>query len=70
MSCAEKKGQIQPLVTSNVPRFSLYTYIPIGSMYGIFTYIYNEYQPFMREIYQSHGSYGIYKSWNLPPVFM
>ena len=32
---------------------------PIGSMYGIFTYIYHKSQPFMdRQIYHFHGSYG------------
>ena len=38
--------------------------IPIGSMYGIFTYIWLVYGK-CRYIYQSHGSYGI---WDLPAV--
>ena len=38
--------------------------IPIGSMYGIFTYIYHKNQPNVGIwIYQSHGSYGIGTFW-------
>ena len=33
--------------------------IPIGSMYGIFTYIYHKNQPNVIYIYQSHGWHGI-----------
>ena len=39
--------------------FSMYKYIiPIGSMYGIFTYIYHKNQPNVGK-YTIHGSYGI-----------
>ena len=38
---------------------TLYTKLPIGSMYGIFTYIYHNNQPNVGK-YTIHGSYGLY----------
>ena len=32
--------------------------VPIGSMYGIFTYIWLIFMVYVGNIYQSHGSYG------------
>ena len=36
----------------------MYLYLPIGSMYGIFTYIYHQNQPNVGN-YAIHGSYGL-----------
>ena len=45
------------------PRGSVF-FFPIGSMYGLFTYIYViSLSHSCRQIYQSHGSYG-FESWN------
>ena len=44
----------------------LIKFFPIGSMYGIFTYIYHENQPNVGE-YTIHGSYGFWMAKKLFP---